>query len=480
MADDDFDDDLDFDDVDSDDFDDFDTGDGQSLRDLWTNSPLVKIGIVAVVLVFVIGGIFLISGGSGEKNTSRVGGAPEEREVFGSGEEVSPVYKEAIEQQNKEKVEEALRTGTGSVLPTIVETDTGRALESLNQREEEETDPFEQWRIQEFEREVEQQKEEIQREQEQFVESFDQAVQAQPDPQAVADLSDAMLAQMRAILGTLQIPPSNLVTITQPQVMTASGQQDQTFDGVITNQNGQPIDPNAVVQEDAPTVISAGTVLYSQLLTEANSDVPSPVLAQVLDGKWVGARLIGEFERSNKFITMRFTRMSYKDKTYAIQGVALDPNTSLGGLRTDYNPRYMSRVVLPAAAEFVEGIGRAVARSSSTNVNTVGGTTTATEEDLDIEQEIGAGIEEGAREIGDILDEEAGQIEPLVVVAAGTPLALFLTEDVLEDGQLPLRAQPAIPGATGAPTGTPVSPSQSVGQPANPTASQVNQFLNSP
>jgi intracellular multiplication protein IcmE len=166
-------------------------------------------------------------------------------------------------------------------------------------------------------------------------------------------------------------------------------------------------------------------------MIEANSDTKGPIMAQISTGPFKGARLIGSFQtRQERYLTMKFNTMAHEDETYSINAVALDPNTTLSGMATEVDRRYFSRVVLPAAAEFLEGFGEAVAQTGSTTTNTGTGSTVQQEEDLDAEQELAKGFEEGAQEIGDVLDERADQIKPLIRVAAGTPIGVFFIEPV--------------------------------------------------
>ncbi len=441
----------DFDDFDDEGFEDFDQSGGSTLGDLWRNNPVIKIAAVVVLGVIVIGGIFLIGGGGGSEDApSRVAQAPQEREVPGS-DELPEQYREQLRQQNEERAVSAMRSGDRSQVPVPIFEDQARVLDQLDQQEvEEEEDPFAIWRMEELRREVEQQQVQQQQQQEDFVRQFDDAVQMQPDPQSVSQLSQAMIAQMQQILGSQQIAPTSLITVTtEPEpAQIGIGQNGQAGGDNSGIQTSSPIDTAASnVINEKDVLIPAGTVLYAQLLTEANSDVPGPVLGQILDGEFLGARLIGSFERNYRYLTINFSRMTVGRKSYSVQGVALNPNTSIGGLQTEYDSRYFSRVVLPAAARFIEGVGSAIAESESTTVS-INGTTVATEqEDVDFGQELARGVEEGAREFGDILDDQANEIEPLIRVAAGTPMAIFFTQDVLKDGRNPA----ALMGQTGLP-----------------------------
>jgi intracellular multiplication protein IcmE len=439
-----------------DNFDDFDDGfeefdtkgsSGQSLKDLFSNNPMVKMGVVVAVVLIVVAGVFLITGGGSSENESQITGAPATRAVLGPDDELTPAMKQAIEETDQQQADQALRSGVGSAVPTIAFGDQDRVLSDLEGQNanDEEQDPFKQWRIKEFEEQVEQQKTQMAQEQEQFVESFDQAVSMQPDPNAVAALSDAMLAQMQAILETQQTSPISIMTVTQPQLAGAGafGQPAGATTAFGQNSQIQGFQPQQVAQPTVQPdpVITAGTVLYAQMMTEANTDAPGPILAQIVDTRFSGAKIIGEFDSTERYITIKFGRMTRGKKSYAVQAVALDPDTNIGGIVTDYDGRYFRRVILPAAASFIEGMGSAFSEQQSTTVIGAGGATVSDTPDLNTKQEVGRGVEEAAREFGDILDDEAQQIKPLIRVAAGTPIAVFFVEDVYDPNDAALLQQ---------------------------------------
>src|SRR6202021_599971 len=110
------------------------------------------------------------------------------------------------------------------------------------------------------------------------------------------------------------------------------------------------------------TIVPAGTVSYAQLLTEANSDVPGPILAQIMSGPLAGARAGGEFKTLDDYLVLHFALVNFKGKDYQIDAIALDPDTTLGGMATDVDQRYFTRVILPAAAGFMQGLGSALAQ----------------------------------------------------------------------------------------------------------------------
>ena len=180
-------------------------------------------------------------------------------------------------------------------------------------------------------------------------------------------------------------------------------------------------------------LIPAGTIEYAQTITEANTDAPGPVLVQLASGPLKGAKLIGSFESTENFLILKFSMIVIDGVNYETDAVALDPGTANPGVITEIDRRYFRRVILPAAAEFVEGVASAVAQSESTTVTVEGGTTSSTEEDLDLNQELATGVESLGSEIGDALDEEADRLEPLLRLAAGTPVGILFVQPVVDE-----------------------------------------------
>ena len=52
---------------------------------------------------------------------------------------------------------------------------------------------------------------------------------------------------------------------------------------------------------------------------------------------------------------------------------------------------------------------------------------------LNTEQEIYKGVEEAAGKMSEIIDEEAGKIQPMLKIHAGTPTSILFMEPVTKD-----------------------------------------------
>jgi intracellular multiplication protein IcmE len=110
--------------------------------------------------------------------------------------------------------------------------------------------------------------------------------------------------------------------------------------------------------------INAGTVLYSTLDMEANSDVPGPLRATLQGGKYNGAHVLGNFTVSNDYLVMRFNRMVMPSGEHlTIDAVAIDPERRLIGLADKVDRHYLQRFGALLGAAFLQGYGDAVIAS---------------------------------------------------------------------------------------------------------------------
>lgn len=430
----------DFDNFDDNSFEDF--NERKSFKDTWQNSPLLKIFAIVAGIVLIIAAI-MIFGGAGDPEQSRTGTGLNDREALGG--EVTQNYQEVIDEVNDQRLEDAVRTGS-STIPMLT---GGNETDLLNNPDElppyDDFDPLATFRAA-VEPKVEDPEPVIQEPQYVAPEQIftPQAMQPQQqapaaNPEAIQALAQAMSNAAGQILGNhnptapliMQVTPEDYYE--QQAQLALAQQQDGQFDGLF-NDDGTQIDPTTGEELVQTILIPAGTINYAQILIEANSDVPGPVLAQLMSGPLSGARLIGSFNVQEDVLVLNFNSIVVDGINQGVSAVAIDPNTTLPGIATEVNHRYWQRVILPAAARFLEGIGGAIAEDTQTTVTVSGDTVIQEQPALDFEQELGRGAEEGIGEIADFMDEEADRIQPLIRVARGTPVGVFFLEPVIEEG----------------------------------------------
>jgi len=436
MSDDDFEDDdtLDVDLDDDDSFDDFE-GQEQTLGDLWRNNPAIKAGVIVGAGLLVLVSFFMFGGGGSSEPPAESFVAPG-ADVAGTpgSEQVSPNYREAVEEQNETIAEEAKQTG-GSAIPTPIDPPVSKV--PLLSEPEKKEDPLQRWRkLQEerLEREIERKKE---------------AQAAAPPPQAapvqdpaatvdqeqvIADLAGAMADQMQAVLENRSQPSVQSVTINSKEYLKRMQEEASGIDatGRQGNTGANAANNNPEARPEPKILFPAGQIAYAQLLIEANTDVPGPVLAQIHSGPLKGNRILGTFQEQNELLTLRFNTVVIDGKSQSIDAIALDPNTSLGGMATEVDHRYFKRILLPMAADFVEGAARAISDSGRTNVTIQGETVTESTNDTTTEEEIASGIEEAGDSMSNIIEQIAANTRVMVRIAAGTPMGVLFMSPVIE------------------------------------------------
>lgn len=414
---DDLDDDISLDDS----FDDFDKKEGGStLGDLWRDNAMFKIGAIVGGVVFLFLVISFLGGDDTPTAESYMGAAPDVQATPGT-EAASPAYVEAIQEINEADVEKALTTGDSS-LPVPIEPPVG--IVSLPDEQQEAEDPLQRWRrLQEerLEREI-QQRQNVLPEQDNSADvERSEAIQA---------LADAMAQQMSSILDSKSEIGLSNAKMTDPDYLEHLKEDQMEDEGALLDENGEPLDGDEIVGE---TLLPAGEIVYAQLLTEANTDTPGPVLAEIMSGPLKGSRLLGTFEEQQELITLNFDTIVYEEESLTVDAVGLDPETTLPGMATEVDHRYLKRVILPAAAAFVEGYAGAVAQTATVTVSTSGGAAVQDTSEPDDTEEVATGLEEAGQELGEILDDMAEDTKVLVRIAAGTPIGVLFLEPVTTD-----------------------------------------------
>lgn len=388
----------------------------QSLVDKLRNNPIVKLVIIMSVIGVALAGALGAFSSNDKEVISRVMRAPGLNEAPGGAS--SQFFNEQNTMANEQRVEEALQQG-GSAMPTP----TGRDVSSLVPPE---PDP-----MLEFKAETERLRKELQAEQAQNaikIESMQRQVTQEilkPEPEDDS-LAKAMQKQMEDLMASW-VPRSGQMIkgVAKPTDMEAQQVAQQQASQEAASEYQEEAEPLRIL-------VPAGTVNYMQLLTEANSDVQGPILAQILSGPFSGGRAIGRFEVRNDYLVLGFSQVSYKGKEYSIQGLALDPDTTLGGMATDVDHRYFTRIVLPAAGAFMAAFGSAMAETDVETETTSGGGVTQDQAAKGFDEAIYAGVGAIGQSVAGFFNEEAANTKTLVRVEVGTPLGLFFLTKVME------------------------------------------------
>lgn len=412
-------DDLDIENFDEGGFDDYSKK--GTLGDLWRNNPMVKIGVILAGIAIIVGAIILFGGSKDPLPTSQLAGGSEVNEAPGTS-EISSTMQDAIQEDNIQRVEDATRTG-GSALPIPIEPSKGALPIPVEEASGE--DPLERWRRMQEERV---------RQQELLAQAPQPAVDAPPPVDtrtpAVNALSESMVSQMQAILQNPQIQKPNYKSITS--IGYLENLQAKKFAAMQAQQQAILASQAPVNEQVENILLPAGTIEYGQLLLEANTDAPGPVLAQIVSGPLKGARVLGSFQSTDEYLVLNFGMIVIDGINYPVEAVAVDPATTLPGLITEVDRRYLKRIILPAAAAFIEGLTDAISESGSTSIIIDGNTVSESTSDKDSGQEVASGISEAGEKLSEILDEEADATRPMLRVASGTPIGVLFISPVTD------------------------------------------------
>lgn len=403
------------------DFDEFGGGQSRSstISSTIKSSPAIKVALIGAAILVVVAAIALFGGEKVEAPSSRVdSGAKDLKEPPGTS-ELTPSMREAVEEHNQQILEDALKTGS-SAIPTPI--DSPKVLLGVAESEVGGEDPLVRWKR------LQEERIRLEREQEQYVS------QAQADPERVNrvnGLQQAMMNQINNIMGQQTIDPMQNLKVLDLATLEQNAAQLASQQGLAAGATGL----NSVAEQTPIKVLlPAGEVVYSQLLLEANSDIPGPIVALIVSGPFNGSRVLGTFKKEEEYLIMQFnTLVSKEGHSVPINAVAVNPDTTLTGLATDVDHRYWQRIVIPAAVSFIRGMGDAIAETGSTTVTVGAGDATVSQDssDLDTEQELAKATSEAADKVGEVLDEEA-DVEILVRVKAGTPMGLLFVEPVTD------------------------------------------------
>ncbi len=410
-----------------------------SLKEAWESNPFMKIAALVLGAAVLAGGYIMVFGAGEEQEQKAVirGDFGQVKQVAGK-EDLDPEYQKQLEAENKRRAEAAAQRG-GSAIPTPIGTAKETGLALPNMPEQQEDDPLREWRKQAEAKRMTVEKQVLQEEDAAPQPEIVPLVQPVRPQQAAIKMdpkyAEMLSKQMRVIIGGHAPGKTAVAQVTQVDseyvVMQREREMMQQSQIQMANASysGAAMPAGEEKEAFAKVIVPGGSIAYAQLLNELNSDVPGPVLAHVLSGPFAGGRAIGKMETKQEFIVITFNHIVKDGVTYQIDALALDEQTTLGAHQTDVDHHYFTRIILPAAAKFVEGYAGAVAQTGTSVTGTAGGGTATETPEPSANEELLKGGEEAAKKVSEILDENANR--PVTVkVAKGTTMGLFFTNSV--------------------------------------------------
>jgi len=388
-----------------------------SLGDVIRTNPAAKVGIVVLAVGIIILIAWVFGGTAKDENLSKL---PKPSKVTAppGADEATPAYIKAVEEKNEDELERAIKTGE-SAIPVPIESPEQRL--TLPEEKKEEEDPLHKWRR------IQEERVEREMRERQSVEAVT-VLDSEQQNEAIKKLSESMSSQMESVL-------TRRAEKTKFSYISTITYDEDTGGRTGPGADARPDGGDSAFQEDTEEtiIIPTGTIEYAQMLLEANSDIDGPVMALLLTGPLKGSRMMGTFTvEEDKYLVVNFTTAVVDGKDVDITAIMLDPDTTLTGMATDVDNHYFRRIVLPAASAFIGGYASAIADTGRTSVIVSGETVVESEEEADNDQEVASGVEEAADEITEIIDDLA-DVDPTVVIHAGTPMGVLFTRPVIDE-----------------------------------------------
>jgi intracellular multiplication protein IcmE len=375
--------------------------------------------LLVIVVVFGLGAVLYFWKTSGTPtNTSNMRPIPQQGQTTQGGQPVSPTYKQALTEDDTRRAEEARKLGASSV-PTIVMTPATTAAPP-NPGGQAARLPGD-----------------MPPRQEPVVVGPRPLTVAQmpPPPPAVRPNNDQQsqaLARTIGQMGDDKLPGAEVkywIDTAKTATTASVGASGQTPQILQENANQASQSANSALKPPA------GTVLYAEMLSEANSDAPGPVIARIQQGPLAGSTLIGKFQVAQDALVIQFNKMTVISnasghqtvKTVDIDSYAVDTDKLGTALATDVDRHLFDKIAVTAATSFVQGMGQAVAQSGATVTQTAGVGTQVAYPSLDTKQQLLVAGGQTAGQIGQILQKEFGDKKTTIKVRTGTPIGvLFL------------------------------------------------------
>ena len=315
-------------------------------------SSLKNLSILLLIIVILVS-YFYLTYSDLETTKSQFGGLTLDEQTIQGGEPVSPEYQAALTKADYQRVQDAKATGTSAV-PTIVLSNS--VQESLVL--EKETDEVSAVKLPRLELP----KSPIQVPNSARTPTSRRVTISQPkppDPKTLEKIAKH-IENLRPNYSTAAIIHLNNSDIESAELTTP--QREQSHD-----QSSSKLNIN---------LPKSGTVFYGQLITQVNSDTPGPILAQILQGPFKGARLIGSFEVNRESATLNFREMSnlrdhhgnLSDQSISINAIAVDTQHIGTSLVSKVDRHMIEKIGFGFIAGFAQGLSNVLPRLNKTTI----------------------------------------------------------------------------------------------------------------
>jgi len=249
----------------------------------------------------------------------------------------------------------------------------------------------------------------------------------------VDDITNNMMTEIASATKVWTEP--SVLTLTQGEWANPKKDKEGTCKGSENGSGPGSGEGNAGMR--APAAITAGTVLFAVIETSVSSDEPGPVLATITNGRFEGAKLLGDFQstgpRAEK-VTLNFSTMVPKgaSNSISIKAVAVDPDTARTAVASDVDHHYLLRYGMLLASSFMTGYSKVITQQGTVSTTAAnGGSTTTVSPQLSGKKEIFAAFGDVGKALGSAAAENVNRANT-ITVDSGTGIGLLFMSDVSE------------------------------------------------
>lgn len=181
----------------------------------------------------------------------------------------------------------------------------------------------------------------------------------------------------------------------------------------------------------APPAVKAGTIMYAVLLTSVNSDEPGPVLAEIVEGKFKGARLLGTLSNQGKKVLLAFNTLTLPklSSSIAINTVGIDESTARTALSSYTNNHYWLRYGTLFASAFIQGYGQSFVNAGANYAGAIIINPDNRPIDLKPRDRLFVGLGQVGLKYSQVLSS-IFTTPPTVHVYSGTPMGILFLSDL--------------------------------------------------
>lgn len=254
-----------------------------------------------------------------------------------------------------------------------------------------------------------------------------QAILDRQAQQISAQKADQLQQQMQSSMGTQASQLFAAWVSPNQQYVAGTPDLNRVGAGLAGALSGSPAGARA-------PAVKAGTIMYAVLLTSVNSDEPGPVLAEIVQGKFKGARLMGTLSNQGQKVLLAFNTLTLPklSESVAINTVAIDEGTARTALSSDTNNHYWLRYGTLFASAFAQGFGQSFINSAPNYNVTIFGPPTPTNPTpikLNMRDRVFAGLGQVGQQYSSVL-RSIFNTPPTVKVFSGTPMGILFLSDL--------------------------------------------------